>query len=218
MSDMRERIESLSPRQLEIMLCVAQHLSSREIGQALGLSPATVDSHIAAALQKLGLASRRDAAVQMIEHGLVSSVPVSGIVRTPGNHHHGEMSPSNLHGLPAIGMPISSLSPGRDPAELSGEYRHALSPIPIRSGMGRVLVRYLLDAFYITLFFAIMSSVAIGAHWTVVQCEQWKIDKFVLAVLTNVSYGLVLLDAIGVLTATGLLTYRFIRAMMNADD
>jgi hypothetical protein len=84
--------------------------------------------------------------------------------------------------------------------------------------MARVIVRYLLDGFYIILFFAIMSAVAFGANWIVIKCEQWEIDPFVLLVLKGVSYMLVVLDGVGVVTATGLLTYRFIRATMKADD
>src|SRR4051812_8692390 len=57
MPDMRQRIESLSPRQLDILVHVARHLSSREIGRILGLSTSTVDTHVATALQKLGLGS-----------------------------------------------------------------------------------------------------------------------------------------------------------------
>jgi hypothetical protein len=60
-----------------------------------------------------------------------------------------------------------------------------------------------------------MSAVALGANWIVIECEQSNIDPFVLK---GVSYMLVVLDAVGVVTVTGLLTYRFIRATMKADD
>ena len=63
-----------------------------------------------------------------------------------------------------------------------------------------------------------MSAVAFGANWIVIKCEQMDIGPFVLLVLTGVSYLLVVLDAVGVVTVTGLLTYRFIRATMKADD
>lgn len=84
--------------------------------------------------------------------------------------------------------------------------------------MGRVIQRCLFDAIYITLFFAVMSGAAFGVHWIVIRCEQSSIDPFVLQVLKAVSYALVLLDAIGVVIATGLLTYRFIRAIVKVDD
>jgi hypothetical protein len=90
--------------------------------------------------------------------------------------------------------------------------------LAVQAGMARVVVRYLLDAIYISLVFAVMSTVAFGAHWIVIECERWQIDPTVLLVLKGVSYVLVVLDAVGVVTVTGLLTYRFIRATMKADD
>lgn len=84
--------------------------------------------------------------------------------------------------------------------------------------MAGVIVRYLLDAFYISLFFAVMSAVAFGVHWIVLRIEEWHIDPTVLLILKGVSYLLVVLDAFGVVAATGLLTYRFVRALVNADD
>ena len=84
--------------------------------------------------------------------------------------------------------------------------------------MARVMVRYLLDGFYIIAFFAIMSAVALGANWIVIECEQSNIDPFVLLVLKGVSYMLVVLDAVGVVTVTALFTYSFIRVTMKADD
>jgi DNA-binding CsgD family transcriptional regulator len=206
MADMRQLIESLSPRQFEILVCVARHLSSREIGILLRLSPATVDSHIAAALQKLGLATRRDAALRMIEFGFAPPAPESEGGRPHGDFHHGGEPPSNPHELPAIGRPISSGLPGRGPAWPSGGEGDGSPELSIRSGMGRVIVRYLLDAFYISLFFIVMSAVAFGVHWVVIQIEKWHIDPTVL------------FDAFGVVAATGLLTFRFVRAMVKASD
>lgn len=84
--------------------------------------------------------------------------------------------------------------------------------------MARVIVRYLLDAFYISLFFTVMSAVAFGVHWIVIQIEQWHIDPTVLFILKAVSYVLVVLDAFGVVAATVLLIYRFVRAVVKADD
>lgn len=84
--------------------------------------------------------------------------------------------------------------------------------------MARVILRYLLDAIYISLFFAVMSAVAFGVQWIVIKCDQWQIDPTVLIVLKGVSYLLVVLDSVGVVTVTGLLTYRFIRATMKAGD
>ena len=86
-----------------------------------------------------------------------------------------------------------------------------------RSGVGRAVVLFLLDGLYVIVIFGIMSAVAFGAHWVVIQCEQQHIDPIVLWILKVVSYLLAALDAIGVVTATGFLIFRFIRAIVRAD-
>jgi DNA-binding CsgD family transcriptional regulator/tetratricopeptide (TPR) repeat protein len=52
----------LTARQLEVLALVAQGLSNPEIAQRLYLSPKTVEHHVAAMLDKLGVRSRRDVA------------------------------------------------------------------------------------------------------------------------------------------------------------
>jgi DNA-binding CsgD family transcriptional regulator len=52
----------LTARERQIVLLVGDGLSSREIGQRLGLAPSTVDSHVRAAMAKLGARTRRQAA------------------------------------------------------------------------------------------------------------------------------------------------------------
>lgn len=217
MSDMKQRIESLSPRQFDILVCVARHLSSREIGRILGLSTSTVDSHVATALQKLGLASRREAALRMIESGFTSASPEVDIRLGSGDFHHGGNLPSNLHELPRPGTAINSASSGDGPARSSRE-RDESPTVAAHSAMARVMLGYLLNGFYIIAFFATMSAVALGANWIVIECERTNVDPFVLLVLKGVSHMLVLLDAIGVVTVTGLLTYGFIRVAMKAND
>jgi DNA-binding CsgD family transcriptional regulator/tetratricopeptide (TPR) repeat protein len=55
----------LTVRQVEILRLVADGLSNPEIARRLVLSTRTVDHHVSAVLQKLGLASRRDAAAAL---------------------------------------------------------------------------------------------------------------------------------------------------------
>lgn len=152
----------------------------------------------------------------MIELGFIPASPEVDIRRGSGDFHHGGERPSNLHELQAAERPISSKSSGGGRARASGEDEPPAAAI--NSAMARVMVRYLLDGFYIIAFFAIMSALALGANWIVIECEQSNIDPFVLLVLKGVSYMLVVLDAVGVVTVTGLLTYRFIGATMKADD
>lgn len=60
-----ETWNALSARQMECLNLVRRGLSSKEIARELGVSPSTVDNHIQYALNKLGIASRRDAARQL---------------------------------------------------------------------------------------------------------------------------------------------------------
>lgn len=57
----RNKGGTLSRRQRQCMEGVAEHLDSAQIGERLGISPHTVDGHIAAAVAALGARSRRDA-------------------------------------------------------------------------------------------------------------------------------------------------------------
>jgi DNA-binding CsgD family transcriptional regulator len=53
----------LTGRQLEILRLVAAGLSNAEIAQRLVVSPRTVDHHVSAILAKLGVPTRREAAI-----------------------------------------------------------------------------------------------------------------------------------------------------------
>ena len=57
----------LTDRQLEILRLVATGLSNTEIAHRLVVSPRTVDHHVSAVLQKLGVQTRRDAAARAAE-------------------------------------------------------------------------------------------------------------------------------------------------------
>jgi DNA-binding NarL/FixJ family response regulator len=61
----------LSERELGVVLLVAQGLSNAEIADRLYLSEATIKSHIARILAKLGLRDRVQIAVYAYEHGIV---------------------------------------------------------------------------------------------------------------------------------------------------
>jgi DNA-binding CsgD family transcriptional regulator len=59
---MAARVARLTPGQLDCLLLVAQHLSSKEIAAELGISPHTVDQRIRQALSILGVERRSQAA------------------------------------------------------------------------------------------------------------------------------------------------------------
>lgn len=64
--------DKLSPREREILVMLVKGASNKEIGRLLDLAESTVKIHIQGILKKLKLASRVQAAVYAVEHGLVS--------------------------------------------------------------------------------------------------------------------------------------------------
>src|SRR5688500_10738321 len=65
---MAERVARLSRGQLDCLLLVDQHLSSKEIAAELHISPHTVDQRIRGALQTLGVERRTQAARMVSRH------------------------------------------------------------------------------------------------------------------------------------------------------
>lgn len=64
--------EKLSPREREIIVMLARGASNKEIARTLDLAESTVKIHVQGILRKLNLASRVQAAVYAVEHGLVA--------------------------------------------------------------------------------------------------------------------------------------------------
>lgn len=65
------RIETLTPRELDVLGLVARGMTNKEVGRELGIGPGTVKAHVERIIGKLGVADRTEAAVRGVERGLV---------------------------------------------------------------------------------------------------------------------------------------------------
>jgi DNA-binding CsgD family transcriptional regulator len=66
-------LESPTARHLECLRWAAAGKSSADIGAIVGLSPRTVDDHLAAACRRLGVRTRVQAVVLALQHQLIST-------------------------------------------------------------------------------------------------------------------------------------------------
>lgn len=64
-------VEPLTPRELEILRAMADGLGNKEIASHFGISENTVKFHVASVMGKLGAASRTEAVILGIRHGVV---------------------------------------------------------------------------------------------------------------------------------------------------
>jgi DNA-binding NarL/FixJ family response regulator len=65
-------LESLTPREREVLDLLAQGLTNRQIADRLGISEHTAKFHVAAVSAKLGAASRTEAVTRGVRRGLVT--------------------------------------------------------------------------------------------------------------------------------------------------
>jgi DNA-binding NarL/FixJ family response regulator len=63
--------EALSPREIEVLQCVAQGQANKQIGKELSLSEDTVKGHVRSIMDKLGASNRTHAVSIAIERGII---------------------------------------------------------------------------------------------------------------------------------------------------
>ncbi|HEU5205843.1 MAG TPA: response regulator transcription factor [Candidatus Limnocylindrales bacterium] len=63
-------VEPLTERELEVLVLLGRGLSNKEIATELGIADCTARTHVSNVLGKLGLASRTQAALYAVEHGI----------------------------------------------------------------------------------------------------------------------------------------------------
>src|SRR5215469_2273910 len=61
----------LTPREVEVLGCVARGMSNKEIGEKLGTAEGTVKIHVQNILAKLGAADRTHAVTIAVERGIL---------------------------------------------------------------------------------------------------------------------------------------------------
>lgn len=66
-----ESVQPLSIREMEVLSCVTQGMSNKEIARYLDISQQTVKNHITSILRKLGLEDRTQAAIFAVRQGWV---------------------------------------------------------------------------------------------------------------------------------------------------
>lgn len=97
--------ERLSERQRQCLDLVAEGRTSKEIARTLKLSPSTVDNHVRAALERLGLNNRADAARLMQASSSAALAPA-----LPEEPIGADREPFGLFRLPPIGGAENRLS------------------------------------------------------------------------------------------------------------
>jgi DNA-binding NarL/FixJ family response regulator len=76
----KSAVDNLTPRERDVVVRIAEGATNRQIAKQLGVTERTARTHVSNILGKLGLASRTQAAMWAVHHGLVSGNQSSGEV------------------------------------------------------------------------------------------------------------------------------------------
>jgi two-component system nitrate/nitrite response regulator NarL len=93
---------SLSPRERQILISLAEGKSNKAIARQYNLSEATVKVHLKAVLRKLGKHNRTQAAIWAIEHGLRDHHSEESIVPDAPSLHRAKMNGFGERVIPAL--------------------------------------------------------------------------------------------------------------------
>ena len=63
MTRLRDRLVTLTPQQVRVLMMLSEGLLNKQIAYELGVSEATIKAHVSAILQKLGVESRTQAVI-----------------------------------------------------------------------------------------------------------------------------------------------------------
>jgi len=61
----------LTPRELDVLQCIAQGMSNKQVAQSLSVSTTTVRSHVSSMIRKLNVENRTQLAIYAREHNLI---------------------------------------------------------------------------------------------------------------------------------------------------
>ena len=73
----RKTIKKLTPRQIEVIKCIARGLSNKLIAYELGLTEGTVKVHVTVILKTLGVTNRTAAVMEAVKNGYISKSDVN---------------------------------------------------------------------------------------------------------------------------------------------
>jgi DNA-binding NarL/FixJ family response regulator len=76
-SAMARRLASLTPQQIRVLMMLSRGLLNKQIAYELGASEATVEAHVSAIFQKLGVESRTQAVILATKIEAAQELPIA---------------------------------------------------------------------------------------------------------------------------------------------